>query len=372
MTDWPDPGRWGTPPWSLPPAGDGAGLPDGGSFDLAVIGGGFSGLAAALEALRLDRGVRVVVLEAGRVGSGASGRTGGIVLEATAAGPAPGFDGCLEGLSAFLTAEGIDCALSLGGCWEVGRSDPPGPSPIAWDDGGVLRVQRTVPGGTLDPGAFLAGRVRALRGKGGEVREGAAVRGIDAGAGWVRLQGETGRCRARKVALTGDAPVLGAFGGAVQPYQTLALAVGPLPAPLLSEIGWSSGTPFYTQDLPYLWGRPSPDHGAIIGSGLVPFGGAASLDEEGPRSLLADLEGRVRGLHPVLRSVRVTHRWAGPIGLTEDFRPRFERWKGCPDALAAAGFCGHGVALSVRVGRLLAGALLKDEPLPPGPEPADR
>jgi len=329
-----------------------------------VIGAGFTGLATACEALRQDRGLRVLVLEQGKVGHGASGRTGGVTLEGTAAGPAPGFENCLKELSQFLEREKIQCDLKLGGCWEVGRSEPQQPSPIAWTDDGVLRVQETVPGGTLDPGAFLTGLLRVCRDKGADVREGVTVEKLKEENGWILLMGKEGKCRARKVALSGDAPLLGLFKGEIQPYQTISIATEPLSPSLLKEIGWASETPFYTLDLPYLWGRLTRDRKAVIGSGLVPWDNASGLDDPEPRELIASLEARVHGLHPALRKVQITHQWAGPIGLTSDFRPRLQWWKYSQNVLAAAGYCGHGVALSVRMGRILAEALLKGTPLP--------
>ncbi len=361
---WPQPEQWGTPPWTPRSGKCEKGWPQEESFDLAVIGAGFTGLTTACEALRQDKKIRVVVLEQGLFGHGASGRTGGVALAGTAAGPIPGFENCLEGLSQFIEREKIPCDLKLGGCWEVGRSDPQQPSPIAWNDDGVLRVQKTVPGGALDPGAFLAGLLRTCRDKGAEVRDGVTVGELREENGWIHLLGKEGKCRARKVALSGDAPLLGLFPGEVYPYQTLAIATGPLSPTLLKEIGWASETPFYTLDLPYLWGRLTSDGKAVIGSGLVAWDNASALADPEPRELMASLEDRVHGLHPALRPVRITHRWAGPIGLTSDFRPRFMWWKDSQNVLAAAGYCGHGVALSVRMGRLLAGALLNRTPLP--------
>jgi len=364
MKIWSDPERWGASPWSFPYGRCEKGWPQGESFDLAVIGAGFTGLATACEALRHDKKLRVVVLEQFSVGQGASGRTGGVTLEGTAAGPAQGFENCLEGLSQFLEEERIECALKLGGCWEVGRSNPPQPSPIAWDDDGVLRVQRMLPGGTLDPGKFLTGLVRTCRDKGAELREEVTVMELKEEHGWIVLMGKEGKCRSRKVALSGDAPLLGMFQEEVFPYQTLAIATEPLKPSLLAEIGWSSETPFYTQDLPYLWGRLTSDRKAVIGSGLVAWGNASALSDPEPLELFASLEARVHGLHPALKNIRITHRWAGPIGITSDFKPRLKWWKNSQSVLAASGYCGHGVALSVRMGSILAGALLKGTPIP--------
>ena len=221
-----------------------------------------------------------------------------------------------------------------------------------------------LPGGTLDPGKFLTGLVRTCRDKGAELREEVTVMELKEEHGWIVLMGKEGKCRSRKVALSGDAPLLGMFQEEVFPYQTLAIATEPLKPSLLAEIGWSSETPFYTQDLPYLWGRLTSDRKAVIGSGLVAWGNASALSDPEPLELFASLEARVHGLHPALKNIRITHRWAGPIGITSDFKPRLKWWKNSQSVLAASGYCGHGVALSVRMGSILAGALLKGTPIP--------
>src|SRR5207237_2019043 len=135
--------------------------------------------------------------------------------------------------------------------------------------------------------------------------------------------------------------------GATQPKLTLALATAPLTAAQLKAIGLSSRRPFYTVDLPYLWGRLLESNGIVFGAGLVPMPGSiASLFTKpskhssqfaAPNLYRFDvrkgeaaesfrwLESRVHRLHPELKAVRVTHRWAGPILFTEGMRPMFRR-----------------------------------------------
>jgi glycine/D-amino acid oxidase-like deaminating enzyme len=81
------------------------------------------------------------------------------------------------------------------------------------------------------------------------------------------------------------------------------------------------------------------------------------------------LETRVRHLHPALKSVRITHRWGGPILFTEKMCPIFrwlapERHPRSKNAMILAGFNGHGVALSVYLGKWAAEALLERRQLP--------
>jgi glycine/D-amino acid oxidase-like deaminating enzyme len=69
-------------------------------------------------------------------------------------------------------------------------------------------------------------------------------------------------------------------------------------------------------------------------------------------------------LHPALASVRVTHRWGGPILFTEKMLPIFRRHPRSKQVMVLAGYNGHGVALSVYLGKWAAQALLARRPLP--------
>ena len=64
-------------------------------------------------------GIRAVLFEAGLIGDGASGRTGGLVLEGTAAGILDQVDACVPGLRRLVDEAEIDCDLVLPGCWEI-------------------------------------------------------------------------------------------------------------------------------------------------------------------------------------------------------------------------------------------------------------
>jgi gamma-glutamylputrescine oxidase len=82
---------------------------------------------------------------------------------------------------------------------------------------------------------------------------------------------------------------------------------------------------------------------------------------------LESLEKRVRGLHPALEKIRVTHRWGGPILLTKEFLPVFRKHPGSERVIVAGGYSGHGVALSVYLGRWAAEHLLGRRKLPNWP-----
>jgi glycine/D-amino acid oxidase-like deaminating enzyme len=389
---------WGAPPWTVDFRPAPRALPD--HVDFAIVGGGFSGLSAAAWLRRFAPGRSVVVLESASLGDGASGRTGGMALPETAAGSLPGLGDVLAGYKKILRALGIDSRLTLPGVWELSRSGPAKKhSPICWSDSGELKVVRKVPGGTVDPGKVLAGLARAAENDGAQIVENAEVHALDF-SNPVRLRvrrNVRGRIqhkeiRAEQVLLATNASSLELSGlrAAPEPKLTFALATAPLSAAQLKALGLSSRRPFYTVDLPYLWGRLLESNGVIFGAGLVPpYIGASSRFPFGARSIkkrahdlrrydvrkgesaarLRWLETRVRRFHPALANVRITHRWGGPILFTEKMLPIF-RWftpEGHPrgkHVMVLAGYNGHGVALSVYLGQWAAQALLARRSLP--------
>src|SRR5271154_4700140 len=195
---------WGQPSWRIDFTPAHQPLPN--RVDFAIIGGGFTGLAAAAW-LRLHAPEKsVVVLEAGRIGAGASGRTGGVVLSESAAGDLPGLGDVLAGLTRILgdlgRACGIplveSCELALPGAWEIARKGGLAESPISWNDSGTLRVINEVPGGTLNPGKTVEGLARAADRLGVVIVERARVERVDWSAD-AELDFAGGKLRAGKV-----------------------------------------------------------------------------------------------------------------------------------------------------------------------------
>jgi len=358
------------------------------------VGGGFSGLSAAAWLRRLAPERSVVVLESSSLGDGASGRTGGLALAETAAGKLPGLGDVLAGHKKILSALHIDSRLTLPGVWELARSGSAKRSPISWNDSGELRAVRLVPGGTVDPGKVLSGVARAAERAGAQIFEHAEVAELDFSnpptlhvRHIVRGRVHHRKIRATQVLLATNAFSLEMSGlsATTAPRLTLALATAPLSAAQRKAIGLSSGRPFYTVDLPYLWGRLLESGGVIFGAGLVPTPTGwpirategRSSNTKRPLHLrrfdvrrgeaaeqLRWLEGRVRHLHPALASVRITHRWGGPILFTEKMLPVFRRHPKSKQVMVLAGFNGHGVALSVYLGKWAAEALLARRKLP--------
>jgi glycine/D-amino acid oxidase-like deaminating enzyme len=97
----------------------------------------------------------------------------------------------------------------------------------------------------------------------------------------------------------------------------------------------------------------------VIGGGTTGRGNVdhARADTPDAVRLFESLQRRIRGLHPVLRDVCITHRWMGPLCAAHNNKPIITSIDEDCRVLVATGYRGHGVALSVRVGKLLAEVL---------------
>jgi glycine/D-amino acid oxidase-like deaminating enzyme len=319
----------------------------------------------------------VALFESSRIGAGSSGHTGGMTLSETAAGDLPGLGDVLAGLSDVLRELQVRCDLELPGALEIGRQGIVPDSPISWSDSGTLGVTKEVPGGTIDPGKMLSGLARAGVKRGAQIFENAPVENLTVTdspvlliAGWP--------VRARCVLLATNAESLELTGLAkrAQPKFTLAVATEPLSSEQISSLGLAPGKPFYTADLPYLWGRVFQRNRLIFGSGLVHLEDwrellTLNVTEGQATELLADLERRVRNLHPALQQVRLSHRWGGPILIADKWQPVFRRHAEHRDVIVLGAYSGHGVALSVYLGAWAAEAMLGKKDLPRWDDPGN-
>ncbi len=385
---------WGSSPWKITFTPQRHKLP--GHVDFAIIGGGFTGLAAAVWLRQLAAEKSVAVFEAARIGAGASGRTGGMVLAETAAGNQPGLGDVLAGFRSILEKLKVRCDLELTGAWEIARQQPSGKakhkqSPIAWNDSGTLRVVNEVPGGTLDPGKLITGLARAAQRHGAQIHENHRLQHVNWGAlpelHFTTARGAQRKITAAKILFAANAlslPQSGLVG--THPRLTLAILAQPVSEKVLTAIGLAPRKPFYTVDFPYLWGRVRKDRSIVWGAGLVQSPDADDLEKvdivaEESAAAFDCLEQRVRHLHPALARIKFTRRWGGPILFRDSWKPVFD-WHPLSVASEAArkgggsngdaprnavvlgAYAGHGVALSSYLGTWAAAVLLGRRQLP--------
>jgi gamma-glutamylputrescine oxidase len=381
--------------------------------DVAIIGGGFAGLSTAYHLLGRRPGARVVVLEAERLGAGASGRTTGML--------GPGVGQSLPGLVrrhgpararalyvATLRAveDAVDlvrrariaCELEMTGQLVVARS-PGGGRRVAelsrllrelelpgeaLDRDVLERLIRlaTAGGGGADPAAVrlpVAGTLHPLRlvleladrveARGGAIFERSRVRAVGHGRP-ARVELEGGAVVLADevvVATAGYTPALGIFRGRVLPVHLQVLATEPLTAEALQALGWKGREGVLDSRRVFDYFRLTADDRIVFGGGRPRYywGGG----EEGPAARAAALDALTRELHRTvgLPGLRVTHGWTGVIGYVADALPAIQRLRGQPSVLHAVGWCGHGVALSLAAGAwvthmLCDGAVSEDLP----------
>jgi glycine/D-amino acid oxidase-like deaminating enzyme len=211
------------------------------------------------------------------------------------------------------------------------------------------------PGGALDPGKLVAGLATAALRAGVIVHEHAPVDALEPGT--------PPRLRVGERSITADRVVLAVNGflpaflprAGIRPALTLALATAPLAREMIAAIGLGA-TPFYTGDLPYLWGRATRAGRLVIGAGLA-FDAddrveRVAIGRDDVREAFERITTRIRGLHPLLAEVPITHRWGGPIAFRGEGEPLLDAI--APGVLAIGACAGHGVALSAAVAQIAA------------------
>jgi glycine/D-amino acid oxidase-like deaminating enzyme len=359
--------HWGNRPWVVDFHAAKQALPA--TVDFAVVGGGFTGLAAAAWLKKLAPDKAVALFEGRQFGAGSSGHTGGVALAETAAGDLPGLGDVLAGYQQITRELQVESDLLLPGCYELARANPLPNSPIFWKDSGDLCATKEVPGGTINPGKTVSGLARAAERAGVLLFEETEV--LDARfEKSVQLRTAAGITRAQKVLFATNAFASELIGleGRVQPAFTTAVMTEPLEECVLQQVGLAERKPFYTVDLPYLWGRLL-GNAVIFGCGLIFFEdwrelNSLDIESEEAQEVFQRLERRVHRMSPALKGVRFIHRWGGPICISESWQPVFKKHAQSENAIVLGAYSGHGVTQSVYLGAWAAEALLGRRALP--------
>lgn len=393
-----------TPIW-WDDAAAGTRFPGGESrVDVAVVGGGFTGLSTALHLLRREPGARVVVLEAETLGFGASGRTTGMLgpgvgqsvvalhrrlgLERARATYAATLQ-AVRDVVALVESEAMDCELEVSGQLVVARApaertrlarsaavlEQIGAPFTALDDAALrdaLRLTTRRPGTASGPAALrypvagvlhpvklvreLAARVVA---RGGAVYEGARVLAIAEEAGVTRLQLAGGRVTADRVVLAtaGYTTGLERLRGRVLPVRLQALATEPLDAEQRAALGWRGREGILDGRRLFAYARLTADDRVVFGGGVPRYRGDDVSASSWARSDGAARAALIRELHAtfaVPRPLVVARAWSGTIAYTVDATPSVGLTPGYTRTWHATGWCGHGVALATAAGAWLA------------------
>lgn len=363
--------------------------------DVAIVGGGFTGLATAIAAARRQPGRRIVVLEGARCGYGASGRNGGFAdvtytgfPDFAAAHPpevARGvYDAIATGRDAIerlATEDGVDCDLERNGGLRMANSDAQIAGleraqaqlaaigvPARLVDGAELRAlvrterfraALTVPDtAILDPGKLARGMARVAESLGVGIHEATRVVRIEPGAK-VRITTEHGRVDADQAVLAtnGYTPQLGILTTRLLPLCNYVVATEPLTPAQWDAIGWAGRQGLSDARVLFMYLRPTADGRIVAGGETAPYYTGSQPSSGNHAAAIAKLERSLVETFPALAGVRFAHAWGGTMAFTRDFTPRIGPLGGAPNLFAGLAYNGEGVVTSQVAGRILAAFL---------------
>ena len=358
------------------------------SADVCIVGGGFSGLNTAIELAQ--KGFSVVLLEAHKIGWGASGRNGGQLIRGIGHGLEQfesiiGADGVRElklmGLEAVeivrrrIAQFTIDCDLTWGYCdlankpshlegfaadmaalkslgyrHELRLLQPEQMHEVVGSDryvGGLIDMGS----GHLHPLNLALGEAAAAQSLGVQLFEDSPVTRIDYGAE-VRVHTALGVVRAAHLVLGCNA-YLGelnpTLGGKVLPAGSYVIATEPL-----SEAQAHAIIP---QNMALCDQRVALDYYRLSADRRLLFGGACHYSGRDPADIAGYMRPKMLAVFPHLQDVQIDYQWGGMIGIGANRLPQIGRLKDQANVYYAQAYSGHGVNATHLAGKLLAEAI---------------
>ncbi len=370
--------------------------------DVAIIGGGYTGLWTALAVKELDPAAEVVVLESEVCGWGPSGRNGGFLngywthlhrLRAAlgdedAVAVARAGDAIIPAVREFCDGCGADVWLRVGGYLKVSTCPEQDAAvehaiqtavelgvaeeAVALDSDQIAaqcnspRFRRGVyfrDGATVQP-ARLARTLRRVAIERG-VRLHERTRALKLSAGTPStIETPNGHLSADEVIVATNAAETGwkPVARKLTNFGSYVVLTEPIPE-LLAEIGWTGGEAITDARMFIHYFRTTADGRVVMGSGGGPIGRGGRVDDRFAydREAAARAEAGLRGLLPALAGVKVERAWGGPIDVSADQLPFFGTVDGTR-VHYGVGYSGHGVGPSWMGGKILASlALSRDD-----------
>ncbi len=349
--------------------------------DVAIVGGGFSGVATAVELS--ERGYKVVLLESNRIGWGASGRNGGQIIGGYGQNPGAfrstiGSEGvdivegmgveCVDIIKQRIEKYNIDCDLKWGYC-EVGlkkrhlksyqqwAEDDPAMRLLDQDQikeyvnselylGGYYREDW----GYIQPLNLCIGEAKVAQSLGANIFENSQVTNITYGDNPV-VTTQKGSVKAGHVILCGNAymgKLVPYLDARVLPATSCIIGTEPLSDEKLQQT--------MVRDVAVCDSRTALDYYRLSADKRLLFGGLSNYTGLEPANAEAVMRNKMAKVFPSLKNVKIDYSWSGRMGISVRRMPQIGRIKNS-NILYASGYSGHGVAPTHMTGRLLAEAV---------------
>jgi glycine/D-amino acid oxidase-like deaminating enzyme len=365
--------------------------------DAVIVGGGYTGLWTAWQLL--ERGARVVVLEADLCGHGPSGRNGGFCEtlwsnlpslrerfdDERALAACQASSDSVRAIGAWCEQEGVDAWFRQSGFLMVSTDEAQdaaidrivaaadiAPGRVVAVDERALRARCDAPGfrrglfvpddASVQPARLALGLRRRLLERGVAIHERSRVRVLRVRPGEVIAETDSARVRAGAAVLALNAATRGVRPLRSRLSVTSSHIVLTEPVPdVLERIGWTGGETITDGRTFVHYFRTTPDGRIAFGWGGGPLAWGARLDGrvEVDATTVAATRSHLLELLPALAGRRITHAWGGPIDVSPSHLPQIGTLEDGP-VHYAFGFTGNGVGPSHLAGRALAGLVAGD------------
>ena len=353
--------------------------------DVAIVGGGFTGMATAYYLLKAEPRMKVVVLESEVVGFGASGRNGSFAMTVIGLGldvlvKLKGRERAREGhrymeravdtVGTLVEEEKLDCDYMRPGFLrmatspayvkkvqhEIELAHSLGMTGIEWLDRDEARKQVRSDlyiGAWWEPRLALVNPLKLVRemkrvnqGLGAEIYEHSPVTRIEPGPDFrLRVPGGTVRAERLVFATNAYSHLIPEIRRKQVPAWTYVVATEPLSDAHFAAIGWQNRQGVEDARNLIHYYRITPDNRLLMGGGPVGLSYGDDMERDSNVAAWTHLEQHIGQVFPALKGARIAYRWGGPFSVTADLTPALG-YVGDTRTVYSLGCIGHGVSMA--------------------------
>ncbi len=367
------------------------------SVDVAIVGGGLTGLWTAYYLQQLDPRLRIAVVEKDIAGFGASGRNGGwcsalfpVSFGALtrrygrdrAAAMRRAMIDTVDEVGRVTRAEGIDCDFELGGTITFARSAAQlaaARSAVAesthWGVDEVRFIDGTESSGTglgangaigatitpvcarLQPAALVRQLATTVTRRGAQLFEHTPAVAVRPGL----VETPSGRVSADHVVIATEAygATLPGMRRRTLPLYSLMIATEPLSDEIWNDLGIAHGQTFTDYRHLTIYGQRTADNRIAFGGRGARYHWGSSIRGEYDRvpRVFDHLTHALHNLFPQVAGAAITHRWGGPLGVARDWHASVTL-DAASRILSAGGYVGDGLSTTNLAGRTMADLII--------------